>query len=113
MTPTVKQYTTKYDERKELKNQADNARYSNEWDTHHKLQQQIAELDKWFETIDTVNVSFLIGSRSYSEAVVKIGKSYFKHGQRMTQGRGYWCIEEIGEITEEMQKQMLADSYYY
>ena len=31
----------------------------------------------------------------------------------MTKSNGFYCIEEIPEITEQMTNEMIADSYYY
>ena len=74
--------------------------------------QETLEAD-YFSKLDTVNVHFYIGSRSYYENVVKIGKRYYKHGQSMTQGRGYNSITEIVEITKKNRADMIDDSYYY
>lgn len=74
------------------------------------------EADKLIKKIDDLKncyVSFNIGSRSYYEKVIKIGKGYYNHGRKMTKGRGYWDITEIPEITDKMKQDMIADSYYY
>lgn len=77
----------------------------------------VAQLDKWnalyFSKLATVNVSFSIGCRNYYREVVKIGKTYFTNGEKMTKGRGYRFIEEIAEITPKMVNEMVEDSYYY
>jgi len=81
---------------------------------HRDLKDELETLEKdYFSKLTKVFVSFSIGFRDYQEEVVKIGKCYFQYGEAMTKGRGYYFIEEIPEITEEMKTQMLSDSYYY
>jgi hypothetical protein len=79
-----------------------------------ELSRMIETLEKdYFSKLDTVNISFYIGSRSYYETAVKIGSKYFKRGKNMTSGRGYNSIEEIDKITDKMTESMISDSYYY
>ena len=114
MKTTAKEYQFKSELRSDLNRAASNARYEERWSEKVQLEAMIKTLDEdYFNKLDTVNVSYYIGSRSYYEGVVKIGKSYFQHGRRMTKGRGFYCIEEIESITDEMSQSMLADSYYY
>lgn len=69
--------------------------------------------ENYFDLLDTVNVSFYIGCRKYYRAVVKLGKSYYDKGEKLTKGSGYRSIEEIPEITQKMTDEMISDSYYY
>jgi len=114
MKTTIKEFQNNVELRKELKNTAENAKYDQDYQTAYELNTKIEELNKnYFDKLPTVPVSFLIGSRSYYEEVVKIGKALFNNGRKMTKSRGYYCVKEIDQITEQMQKSMLADSYYY
>ncbi len=78
-----------------------------------EAQKRFSELKEILESLKNVRVSFSIGSRSYYQKVVKIGKSYFDGNTKMTAGRGYYLITEIPEITENMRDEMISDSYYY
>ena len=69
--------------------------------------------NEFFNLLDTVNVSFMIGSRSYYRVVAKIGKFYFDKGDKLTRSNGYHAVKEVAEITEEMTEEMISDSYYY
>lgn len=114
MKTTLKEYQAKVELRKSLKNQKEDLRDGGDWDLYASTEAQLEELQKeYFDKLPTVNVSFYIGSRSYYQEVIKIGKAYFDHGRKMTRSNGYSCIEEIPVITEQMQKDMIADSYYY
>ena len=114
MKTTAKEYQFKSELRSDLNRAASNARYEERWSEKVQLEAMIKTLDEdYFDKLDTVNVSFMIGSRSYYQAVVKIGKAYYDGSRRMTKGRGYYCIEEIAEITDRMNADMLSDSYYY
>lgn len=114
MKVTRKSYQEKYSERSELicaKHSADRA---DDMPSYFEAKARIEELDKeFFDKLPTVKVSFSIGSRSYYQEVVKIGKSYFKYGESLTAGRGYYGVTEIPEITEKMTHEMISDSYYY
>lgn len=114
MKTTAKEYQAKFEEKREMKNLIEHARMNNDWSMVEVLEQSIKMMQaEYFSKLPTVKVSFMIGSRSYFEEVVKIGKAYFNNGRKMTKSRGYYCVEEIPEITKEMQESMLADSYYY
>lgn len=113
MKLTAKIYLGKVEEKRTLNGQIQDAQFNEDWNAYHELTEKRDELLKWFDALPLVNVSFLIGYRSYYRGVVKIGKSYFTNGEKMTKSRGYYCIEEIEEITEDMRNQMMADSYYY
>lgn len=67
----------------------------------------------YFDKLETVNISYYIGSRSYYAEVTKIGKQYFLRYEKMTKSRGYRGVKEIEEITEKMRDEMIADMYYY
>ena len=69
--------------------------------------------ESYFNLLDTVNVSFYIGCRSYYREVVKIGKFYYDRGEKLTKGNGYRSVKEIEETTEKMTESMISDSYYY
>lgn len=114
MKTTRKEYLANYQERSEYKSFEDTARRNEDWGMVKLMQDSVQLLEeKYFNLIDTVCISFFIGSRSYYEEAVKIGKTYFQYGRSMTQGNGYYCINEIDSITDEMNKSMMADSYYY
>ena len=113
MKTTVKEYQIQLELRKNLKNSAENT-YFSDLDLSLGLKKMADEIDEtYFNKLDTVSVSYLIGSRSYYGDVVKIGKTYFSRGVKMTRSRGYWCIKEIPQVTNEMTDSMIADSYYY
>ena len=67
----------------------------------------------YFDKLESVNISYYIGSRSYYGEVTKIGKQYFLRYEKMTKSRGYRGIKEIEEITEKMTNEMISDMYYY
>lgn len=114
MKTTAKEYLSKSEQKSKFNQLANEAENTSDFDTYFKMQKKADEIKgEYFDKIDTVAVSFSIGSRSYYEHVVKIGKSYFKHGRKMTKSRGYYCISEIEEITDKMSHDMMADSYYY
>lgn len=114
MKVTRKEYLAKWAERRELVTARDQAKRFDDFPSYFEAKNRIEEMDQeYFDKLPRVKVAFSVGQRSYYESVVKIGKSYFQYGQAMTQGRGYYGIEEIPEITEEMKKEMIDDSYYY
>jgi len=114
MRTTNKEYQEKAELRKECRNQADTARITGDHDTAYNLDEKRDDLQKnYFDKLDTTSVSYMIGQRSYYGDVIKIGKTYFSNGRKMTQSNGFYCIEEIPEVTEQMTKEMIADSYYY
>ena len=64
--------------------------------------------------LPTVSVSCYCGYRAfYWSGIVKIGKSYYRGGEKMTQANGYRSVKEIAEVTEEQTARMIDDSYYY
>ena len=111
---TKREFLAKSEEQNNYRIAANSAHRNADYSLQHELEQKADKLDEeYFSKINTVNVSFYIGSRSYYRNVFKIGKSYFMHGDTMTAKRGYSSITEIDEITDEMEKEMLDDSYYY
>ena len=78
-----------------------------------RVVREYAELNKELESVEKINVSYMIGNRSYYSSVYKIGKAYFNGNSKMTRSRGYWCIEEIPEITQKMQDEMISDINWY
>lgn len=79
-------------------------------------QETIARVDEItfiLNAMPTVCVEFYIGYRRYYRSVVKLGKTYFDDGHKMTKSRGYRDIQEIESITDKMKKEMIEDSYYY
>jgi hypothetical protein len=74
---------------------------------------RIEAIEEEVKAIPTVKVQYYIGYRQYFDSVIKIGKSYFDRGTKMTASRGYRSITEIDEITEEMERRMTADSHWY
>jgi len=85
--------------------------------TDSVLLQNELELSKlkgsYFNLLDTVIVEYWIGFRKYADKVIKIGKTYFLNGRKMTKSNGYNTIIEVDSITDTMRKDMLADSYWY
>ena len=71
------------------------------------------EIKAEIETIPMINVSYYIGHRRYFDSVIKLGKTYFDRNTKMTARAGYRSINEIEEITEDMDRQMMADSHWY
>ena len=114
MKATRTEYLKMWEQRKEAANLAENARVAGNWELKLECEALVIEIDsainKYFPTVP---VKYWIGYRQYFEEVVKIGKSYFQYGKAMTKGRGYRSITEIPEITEKMNQEMIADSYYY
>ena len=85
-----------------------------DWATYTRVTRQLKELDERLKTdFEWVNVSASIGSRNYYRSVIKIGKGFYDRGEKMTAGRGWWGVEEIPEITDDMRAELLSDSYYY
>lgn len=114
MKLTAKEYQHQTDKVNNLHYIKREAEYLKNWKLVMESEESIKEIQSaYFDKLPTVFVSFYIGSRSYFESVYKIGNSYFKHGCKMTKGRGYRTIAEIPEITTQMQESMLSDSYYY
>lgn len=74
---------------------------------------RIEEIKAEIETLPMVNVSYYIGHRRYFDSVIKLGKTYFDRNTKMTARAGYRSITEIEEITEDMDRQMMADSHWY
>jgi hypothetical protein len=98
---------------KSAKNMKQKAKDSELWNVYNDAEKMIKKVEAIISSFPTVCVSYCIGYRSYYQEVIKIGKSYYLHGRRMTKSRGYRSIEEIPEITDKMSESMLADSYYY
>lgn len=114
MRTTIKEYNAKLDERRAMKNLREDAKMHEDWSMVNLLDNSLKMLqESYFDLLDTVNVKFWIGWRTYYRNVIKIGKQYFTNGEKMTKSRGYSSVEEIEEITEKMQQEMIADSYYY
>ena len=126
MKTTKKKYLEQYAEYYALKrglralsDEADNiekagGRSTHIWNQYHEAKERIKDIEVgYIDLLEMVNVAFSIGSRGYARKVAKIGKSYFDKGEQMTKGRGYWSIEEIPEITQEMTDEMISDTYYY
>ena len=70
-------------------------------------------LENCFKELPTVKIQYSIGSRRYYQEVIKLGKTYLKNGRKLNKTTGCMDIKEIPEITEEMKKEMISDSYYY
>tara|TARA_R110000796_G_scaffold178863_1_gene295484 strand:+ start:129 stop:470 length:342 start_codon:yes stop_codon:yes gene_type:complete len=113
MKITRKLYQDMYAERGQLKRAINDADQEERFDTWRELIEKLPKIEEFFENLPKVLIEFTIGHRDYYREVVKIGKTYFQHGEAMTKGRGYWCINEIAEITPQMKDDMMADSYYY
>lgn len=114
MKTTAKEYEANVEILKGLRNAIEDARMADNWELKIKLETLKVDLNSmYFEKLDKVNVSFMIGYRSYYREVSKIGKSYFDHCEKLTKGNGYHCITEIEEITKKMSDEMISDSDYY
>jgi hypothetical protein len=114
MKTTTKEYTEKFEEKQKASHKAHEAKCNQDYNLYHELTEKVNELEvEFFDKLDTVSVHFTIGGRSYYRDVVKIGKKYFSHGRSMTKGNGHYGLKEIEEINEEMEREMLSDSYYY
>lgn len=110
---TLSDYNRSIELLKSAKNLKQDAKSSENWDSYFKAEELIISIEETIRLFPTVNVQYWIGSRTYFNEVIKIGKSYFIHGRKMNKGRGYHGIKEIEEITDKMNESMLADSYYY
>jgi hypothetical protein len=109
-----KEYLKKYALKMAMTRDSKSALDSGAIEIYRILKDELETLEKdYFSKLTKVFVSYSIGFRDYQREVVKIGKGYFQYGEAMTKSRGYYFIEEIPEITEEMKTQMLSDSYYY
>lgn len=115
MKTTVKEFEKQTEVINGLSSLMEEAKYNVDYDIHYKASEAFNAIHElYFNKLEMVNVSYMVGSRLYYEAVYKIGKTYFTTTKRkMTKSRGFRCIEEIEEITEQMHKDMIADSYYY
>lgn len=113
MKLTSKIYQTKAEQKKNLHYQMRLADDSENLPLYFELKEKYEALQKWFDELETVAVSFMIGYRSYYREVVQIGKTFFHDSQKMTKGNGFRCVEIIPAITEKMKEEMIADSYYY
>ena len=84
-----------------------------ESDKYHEIKTELEKIEKYFDSVHTISVKAWIGSRKYYKTVAKFGKSYFNRGEKMTQSNGWYSVQEIPEITQEMTNEMISDSYYY
>jgi len=114
MKTNQKEYLQKVELRQDLKWLMQQSQREENWKLYEQCKTDLRKLDEeYFDLVPKAFVSFLIGSRSYFHQVDKIGNGYFDHGRKMTKGRGYRCLTEIPEITDEMRDSMMSDSYYY
>lgn len=114
MKTTVKEYLVKTEERRDLNHSIRNFEDGRLWSELEAMETKVEELKiNYFDKLERVNCSFLIGSRSYFEVCVKIGKTLFNNGRKMTKSNGFWCVKIIEEITKEMKQSMISDSHYY
>lgn len=97
----------------QMKRESYSLSQNQEFEKADVLNKKVEVLESKIAKLPTVCVSYFIGFRSYYSEVVKIGKTLLHRGEKMTQARGYRCIEEIPEITDEMVESMVSDSYYY
>ena len=83
-------------------------------DLQKQLDAENKEIDEMLAAIPTVCVACYCGGRAfYWSGIVKIGKTYYRGGEKMTQGNGYRSVKEIAKVTEEQTARMIDDSYYY
>jgi len=114
MLTTVREYSNSIELRKQVTRAIRAAKDNGEYSEAQELENNLKVWEsKYFNLVPTVYVSFMVGYRLYYRSVVKLGKSYFTHGDKMTKSNGYRAIEEIEAITEKMTESMIADSYYY
>jgi hypothetical protein len=114
MKTTVKEYQEKLELRRSYRNKSEDARMTEDWLTKKTCDEAINILEEtYFSLVPTVPAQYYIGYRRYYSNIVKIGNTYFDKGSKMTKSRGYRSIEELPEITEKMNEEMIADSYYY
>lgn len=109
---TAREYKNSYELLREAKNEIRNGAFNDPQIIELEDQVKIWN-EKYFNRLPKVNVSFMCGYRMFYREVVKIGKSYFDSGEKMTKNRGYHCVEEIEKITDRMKEDMISDSYYY
>lgn len=113
MKISVKTYQAKTEAKRNLYLQFTQAEKNDNMPLYFELKEKHEALEKEFDSIPTVPVSFLIGYRLYYRNVIKIGKTYFDGTTKMTASRGYRNIEEIPCITEKMSSDMIDDLHYY
>ena len=102
MKITRKLYQEIHTERGQLKKDIRRAEDEERFDDWRELKAKLPALEELFEKLPKVFVAYNIGCRGYYEEVVKIGKTYFDYGRAMTKGRGYYGINEIAEITPQI-----------
>ena len=110
----LKEFNNKVEQIKEKQQIISQIKYSRIKGTYtdiEKLEKEIKETKKEFEKL-RVNISYNFGSRYYYEVGYKIGKTYF-NTVFMKLSNARHGVEEIPEITKQMQDDMIADSYYY
>tara|TARA_R110002049_G_scaffold224712_4_gene396509 strand:+ start:9566 stop:9907 length:342 start_codon:yes stop_codon:yes gene_type:complete len=113
MKITVKVYQAKAEEKRNLYFQFTQAEENDNIPLYFELKEKYEALEKEFDSMPTVAVSFSIGYRRYYQNVVKIGKTYFDRTTKMTASNGYRCIKEIPAITDAMRSDMIDDAHYY
>lgn len=114
MKTTIKEFEAKREEKRNLYYQSEQALDNENFKLHTELKRKHTDLQKeYFDKLEKVKVSFSIGCRSYYQEVTKIGNALFCSGRKMTKGRGFYNVEIIPEITQEMKEEMVSDSYYY
>lgn len=113
MKITTKEYQQEIATRRILNNQAEEALTSENSELYFKLKAKAGKIDEWVEAIPTVSISFIIGYRRYYRGVIKIGKTYFTQGVKMTKENGFRAIKEIEAITDKMQNEMISDRHCY
>ena len=111
---TAREYKASYELLMESKREVNRLKREDKYCDAIALETQIKTFEqKYFDTLPTVPVKYSIGGRQYYRHAVKLGKSFFEHGRALNKSNGIWFVKEIEEITEKMQSDMLADSYYY
>ena len=57
-------------------------------------------------------IKYTSGANVYYSEAKKVGRYYVVNGERATKSRGYFDVEEISEITEEMKDEMTRNVWY-
>lgn len=113
MKTTIKEYEAKKEESRDLYRKIDNFKDGGLASEYDALKSAYDEVQAYFASVEKVNVSFMIGYRSYYREVSVIGKTMFDGYTKMTKGNGYRCVKVIESITDKMKDEMISDSHYY
>ena len=83
-------------------------------DLQDALKSENAQIDEILNAVPTIAISCMCGGRVfYFDGIVKIGATMYRGAEKVNKSNGYRAVEVIDSITDKMQSDMLADSYYY